>query len=56
MKEALGEIHTLHKLGTVVHACYLSTLEVEAGGPGIQGHLPLQSESKTSLGYMRVCR
>lgn len=39
----------------LVHACNPSTLEVEAGGPEVQGHLRLHSEFESNLGYRRIC-
>lgn len=41
------------KLDMVVHACNLSTREVETGGSGVQGQLQLRRKFKASLGYVR---
>lgn len=38
-----------HKLAIVVHACNYSTQETEAGESGVQGHLWLHWEFKTSV-------
>lgn len=39
-----------------MHACNLSTLEVEAEKSEVQDHPQLHSEFKASLGYMRSCQ
>lgn len=44
----------LQNLGVVVHACKLSTGEVEAGGSEVQDHSPLHRDDEASLGYMRL--
>lgn len=41
-------------LATATHTCEDSMWEVEAEGSGISGHLQLQREFKTSLGYPRL--
>jgi hypothetical protein len=40
----------------VLHACYLSTMEAEAGRCQIQGHSSVHSKLKAKLGYKaRLC-
>lgn len=41
-------------LAMATHTCEASMWEVEAEGSGISGHLQLQREFKTSLGYPRL--
>lgn len=41
--------------GMVTYACHLGTWEVEAGGPGVEGHPQLHNEFEASLGSMTPC-
>lgn len=43
-------------LSVMMHACNLSTLEVEAEKSEVQDHPQLHSEFKASLGYMKSCQ
>lgn len=39
----------------VAHSCYLSTQEMEAGGPGVQGLPQLSSKFEAILDYIQLC-